>query len=295
MQNHLTIQNLNYTVLGKPILKEISFTCTNGIIALLGNNGVGKTTLMRIIAGLKKANTGTILLDEISLIKHKPYPINEVGYLPQDFEIYGNITGYDFLSYVYDVKGLAKEQKKQVLEEIIDRFSLQTVIHKRFARYSGGFKRRLGIAQAVLGEPKLIIIDEPTAGLDPQQRIEFRRFLSAISTQAITLISTHIIEDVELLSDQLVVIGNDKKLIFDGEVKSLIAQAEGHIYTTDISRNQLVELRQQALIIEEARLTNDIVKVKYVPKINTSLSIEAKIEKEISLENAYLYFQSLHQ
>src|SRR5690606_7654029 len=150
--------------------------------------------LMNIITGLKTAKHGKVLLNDVDLLRSKQYPIESVGYLPQDFNIYNNITGWDFLSYVYDLKKINEVNKKRYLESIVDQFNLGSVISQRVGKYSGGFKRRLGIAQAVLGEPALIIIDEPTVGLDPEQRIEFRSHLSEISKDSITLISTHIIE-----------------------------------------------------------------------------------------------------
>lgn len=294
MKNILKINNLNYSVNNKKILNDISFESQNGVVALLGNNGVGKTTLMNIIAGILKPNSGQISLNETSLLSHKSYPINLVGYLPQNFNIYDNITGYDFLSYVYDLKSLPTKNKKTALTELSEEFNLNDVIHKKVKTYSGGFKRRLGIAQAVIGNPQLVIIDEPTVGLDPQQRIEFRKFLSEISLNTITLISTHIIEDVELFSDNLLIIGDDHTLKFNGSVNELINLTSKNILTTTISKRGLSEIRKDCQVIEEKRITNELVKIKFI-KPNTSLVeiANSSIEEEVSLENAYIYFQEL--
>lgn len=292
MNNTLKINNLNYSVNKNIILNDISFESQNGIVALLGNNGVGKTTLMNIIAGLLQPNSGEVYLNGTSLLSKNTYPINQVGYLPQDFDIYHNITGYDFLSYVYDIKKLSPNQKKQALTDIIEKFNLNEVIHKKVGKYSGGFKRRLGIAQAVIGGPSLVIIDEPTVGLDPQQRIEFRKFLSEISLEAITLISTHIIEDVELFSDKLIIIGDDHNLKFNGTINEIISASAPHLAMATISRNDLTHIRKEVAVIEEKRITNDLVKIKYIqPKFPLEHLPNYSEEKEISLENAYIYFQ----
>lgn len=292
MKNIIKINNLNYSVNKKRVLNDISFEGQNGVIALLGNNGVGKTTLMNIIAGILKPNSGQIYLNETSLLSNKSYPINLVGYLPQNFDIYDNITGYDFLSYVYDLKSLPTKNKKTALTELIEEFNLTDVIYKKVKTYSGGYKRRLGIAQAVIGNPPLVIIDEPTVGLDPQQRIEFRKFLSEISLNTITLISTHIIEDVELFSDNLLIIGDDHTLKFNGSVNELISLTSKHLMTTTIPKRELSEIRKNLQVIEEKRITDELVKIKFI-KSNTSLAEipNSFIEEEVSLENAYIYFQ----
>ncbi|MGE7622976.1 ATP-binding cassette domain-containing protein [Viridibacillus sp. NPDC096237] len=288
MGNILQIENVTFSYGKRVILKDLSFKCENGIIGLLGNNGVGKTTLMNILTGLKKGSKGKALLNDVDLLNTKAYPIQHVGYLPQHFDIYYNITGYDFLSYVYDVKNFAKADKKKIIDETIERFHLQSVIHQRVGRYSGGYKRRLGIAQAVLGKPALIIIDEPTVGLDPEQRVEFRSFLSEISKESITLISTHIIEDIELYSDHILIL-KDKSLQFEGSIDEIIQASSPYIYTIETNLATLATLKKQVIVLEERRLNKDLVKVRFIK--NHHEIIGSYHEKEISLENAYVYFQ----
>lgn len=287
MENRLTVENVAFSYGKKKVLEELSFSAENGIVALLGNNGAGKSTLMNIITGLKTAKHGKVLLNDVDLLRSKQYPIESVGYLPQDFNIYNNITGWDFLSYVYDLKKLNEVNKKRYLESIIDQFNLGSVISQRVGKYSGGFKRRLGIAQAVLGEPALIIIDEPTVGLDPEQRIEFRSHLSEISKDSITLISTHIIEDVELFSDQILVL-KDRSIQFNGNVQEMISLASPEIAVLETNRASLRELSKQVPIIEEKRMDNDLVKVKYIER---NQSKKANGDREVTLENAYVYLQ----
>lgn len=287
MENRLTVENVAFSYGKRKVLEELSFSAENGIVALLGNNGAGKSTLMNIITGLKTAKHGKVLLNDVDLLRSKQYPIESVGYLPQDFNIYNNITGWDFLSYVYDLKKLNEVNKKRYLESIIDQFNLGSVISQRVGKYSGGFKRRLGIAQAVLGEPALIIIDEPTVGLDPEQRIEFRSHLSEISKDSITLISTHIIEDVELFSDQILVL-KDRSIQFNGNVQEMISLASPEIAVLETNRASLRELSKQVPIIEEKRMDNDLVKVKYIER---DQSKKANGDREVTLENAYVYLQ----
>ncbi|GKW46948.1 ATP-binding cassette domain-containing protein [Planococcus sp. NCCP-2050] len=287
MKNTLTVENVYFSYGKKQILNNVSFTATNGIIALLGNNGAGKTTLMNILTGLKSTKHGKVTLNDSNLLDTKQYPIQSVGYLPQNFDIYNNVTGYDFLSYVYDLKKIKESNKKKYILKIVDKFNLESVIHQKVGKYSGGYKRRLGIAQAVLGQPPLIIIDEPTVGLDPEQRIEFRSLLSEISRDSITLISTHIIEDVELFSDKILVL-KDKCISFNGSVEEMISLSSPEINVTETSRELLSQLSKKVTIIEEKRLNNDLVKVKFIK------SDEVKgnnMNKEITLENAYVYLQ----
>ncbi|KXH78359.1 ATP-binding cassette domain-containing protein [Sporosarcina sp. HYO08] len=292
MQNQLRVQNLCYQIGKREILKNFSFNCTNGIIALLGNNGVGKSTLMNILAGILYPHSGEVYLNEESLLSHRSYPIEKAGYLPQMFDMYHNVTGYDFLSYVYDVKKLPPQDKKQHLQQIVEDFSLQEVIRKKIGKYSGGYKRRLGIAQAVIGHPDLILVDEPTVGLDPEQRIAFRELLSRISLHSITIISTHIIEDVELYSDKLMIIGNDHTLQFDGTVNELIDLAKPHLLMAVIDKRELNEVRNKVHIIEEKRMADHLIQIKYISRNKTATVLDNSCQvREVSLENAYIYFQ----
>lgn len=289
MENKLVVENINCAYGKNIVLDHVSFTCENGIVALLGNNGAGKTTLMNILTGLKKASSGKAILNGQDLLQTTPYPINQIGYLPQYFDIYHNISGYDFLSYVYDLKELPKKDKSKAITEVVDRFNLSSVIKKRVGSYSGGYKRRLGIAQAVIGKPALIIIDEPTAGLDPEQRVEFRNLLSEISQESITLISTHIIEDVELYSNKVLIL-KDHSIQFSGTIDEMIAMSTPHIVIEESDLVNAHKLKEHVTVIEQKRLNSNVVKIKYV-KDQSKGTDNSDHEKEITLENAYIYFQ----
>lgn len=287
MTNRLSVEDVSFSYGRKEVLNRISFTAENGIVALLGNNGAGKTTLMNVLTGLKRPQAGRMTLNGSDVLGANTYPIEQVGYLPQHFDVYPNITGYDFLSFVYDLKKGTRADKKKQIDELVERFHLQSVIHKNVRHYSGGFKRRLGIAQAVLGYPPLIIIDEPTVGLDPEQRIEFRKHLSDMSRESITLISTHIIEDVELFSDQIIVL-KDRSIVFDGSVDEIIGMSRSNIHVVETTRERLPELAERVTVIEEKRIDHDTIRVKYIG----GEAVEAsEFDKEITLENAYVYLQ----
>ncbi|WMJ82269.1 ATP-binding cassette domain-containing protein [Clostridium sp. MB40-C1] len=289
MNNTLSIKNVTFSYGNKKVLNDISFNCSNGITALLGSNGVGKTTLMNILTGLKKPSSGEIALNDTDLLNVKNVPLSQIGYLPQNFEIYPNVVGYDFLSYICDLKGIKGNDKNKVLDEVINTFNLNDVIKLPFKKYSGGYKRRLGIAQAVLGDPSLVIIDEPTVGLDPEQRLEFRHYLSKCGEGRITLISTHIIEDAELYSNNILIL-NSGNVTFNGSVNEFISKALNQIYTFNCNIKQLNNIRDNVIIIEEKRLDNDNVKVKFINNDNNSIA-GSNPEMEVSLENAYVYFQ----
>ncbi|KOC31254.1 ATP-binding cassette domain-containing protein [Clostridium botulinum] len=292
MDNILAIKNINFSYGNKKVLNNISFTCSNGITALLGNNGAGKTTLMSVLTGLRKPLNGEADLNGTNLLDVKNISLKEIGYLPQNFEIFPNVIGYDFLSYVCDLKGIKGKDKNKVIDEVITSFNLNKIIKLPFRKYSGGYKRRLGIAQAMIGNPNLIIIDEPTVGLDPEQRIEFRHYLAKCGHDRITLISTHIIEDAELYSKNILIL-DQSKIAFNGSVDDIISKTSKEIYTVNCNIKYIEDIKNKVIVLEEKRLDNQYVKLKF---IKNNITIEnSKPEKEVSLENAYVYFQKQHK
>lgn len=285
MDNQLLIENINFSYGKNKVLNNISFSCSNGIASILGANGAGKTTLMRVLIGANKPSTGKILLNNENLLECSN---NMIGYLPQNFDIYDNITGYDFLSYVCDIKNVSSKEKKQHIDKVIQQFNLESIIYKNIRNYSGGCKRRLGIAQAVIGDPNIIIIDEPTVGLDPEQRLEFRHYLSEIGKERIVLISTHILEDVELYTNTILII-NQGSIIFKGSTSDAIAQAKNSIYTMNVNIDELALINKKAMVIEEKRLGNNMIKIKFIQ--TDDIVDKSELEKEVSLENAYVFLQ----
>ncbi len=285
MNNQLLVENINFSYNKKNILKDISFSCSNGITSVLGANGAGKTTLMKVLIGANKPSTGKILLNNENLLKDSN---NIIGYLPQNFDTYDNITGYDFLSYVCDIKNVDSTEKKQHIDKVVEQFNLESIISKTIGSYSGGYKRRLGIAQAVIGNPNIVVIDEPTVGLDPEQRLEFRHYLSEIGKERIVLISTHILEDVELYTNNILII-DQGSIIFKGSASDAIAQAKNNICTINVNVDELRLINKKVMVIEEKRLENNMIKIKFIQ--NDNVIKKSELEKEVSLENAYVFLQ----
>ncbi|MCR2045313.1 ATP-binding cassette domain-containing protein [Anaerosalibacter massiliensis] len=290
MKNQLKVENISFNYLNKKILLDINFEYEDrGVIGLLGPNGSGKTTLMRILVGLKTPKTGQVLLNNKSILDNRKELVNMVGYLPQNFEIYNYISGLDFLSYVCDIKGLNNKEKKEQIDYLVEKFNLSSVIKKRFGSYSGGYKRRLGIAQAMIGNPQFIIIDEPTVGLDPEQRFEFRQYLAGIGKESIILISTHIVEDISFYCDKIIIL-NQGKITFDGYRDDLIEIVDGKIYEGIINIEEYDKVKENFRIIEQSGSERGKVKLRVICEDNNISDRFTKVKP--SLENAYVYFQA---
>lgn len=210
----LIIDRLSKQYKNKIAVDHISIKLKKGVHGLLGANGAGKTTLMRMICGILKPTSGTISFDGIDVSDENYRSI--LGYLPQDFGYYPEFSGRDFLLYMAVLKGLTKSQAKQKSDELLQLVSLQTVAKKKIKTYSGGMKQRLGIAQALLNRPKLLILDEPTAGLDPKERVRFRNLIELLGKDCIVLLSTHIVSDIEHIADDILMM-KDGQLIYHGK------------------------------------------------------------------------------
>ena len=191
---------------------DVSLHLTVGINGLLGANGAGKTTLMRMLCGTLKPTEGTITLDGIDVSSEDYRAV--LGYLPQDFGYYPDFTGMDFLLYLAALKGLSRTRTKRKAAELLELVSLQDVGKKKIKTYSGGMKQRLGIAQALLNDPHLLVVDEPTAGLDPKERVRFRNLIAGLGQDTIVLLSTHIVSDVEKIADHMLMM-SDGHIIFN--------------------------------------------------------------------------------
>lgn len=210
----LTIENVSKQYKDHTAVDHISLKLQNGIYGLLGSNGAGKTTLMRMICGILKPTEGTISFDGMDVSEENYRSL--LGYLPQDFGYYPEFTGQDFLLYMAALKGLTKSQAKQRTKELLQLVSLEDAAKKKVKTYSGGMKQRIGIAQALLNKPKLLILDEPTAGLDPKERVKFRSLISDLGAESIVLLSTHIVSDIESIAD-IVLIMKNGRLIYNNK------------------------------------------------------------------------------
>ncbi|MDE6219343.1 MAG: ABC transporter ATP-binding protein [Lachnospiraceae bacterium] len=210
----LVIDRLSKQYQNRIAVDRISVNLRRGVYGLLGANGAGKTTLMRMLCGILKPTGGTITFDNMDVSEEAYRAI--LGYLPQDFGYYPEFSATDFLLYLAALKGIPKARAKRKAKELLELVSLQEVSRKKIKTFSGGMKQRLGIAQALLNDPKLLILDEPTAGLDPKERVRFRNLIESLGKDSIVLLSTHIVSDIEHIADQVLMM-KDGQLIYQGK------------------------------------------------------------------------------
>ena len=246
----LNIQNLSKTYPnGVAALKNVSLTINKGMFGLLGPNGAGKSTLMRTIATLQEADSGSIQLGDINVLEDKVALRRVLGYLPQEFGVYPRISAQQLLDHMAVLKGITdKKERKALVEAMLDRVNLHDHRKKSVSSFSGGMRQRFGIAQALLGEPKLIIVDEPTAGLDPGERNRFYNLLSEIGENVIVILSTHIVDDVkELCSDMAII--HEGEVLFSGSPQLAVDSLDGLIYERTIEKAEMEDYQQRHTII----------------------------------------------
>ena len=212
--NSLTIKNLTKTYAnGVQALSNISLEINNGMFGLLGPNGAGKSSLMRTIVGLLPADSGEILLNGVNVLENPMFIKEQLGFLPQDFGVYPKISAYDLLNHIAILKGVSnKTERKEQIDSLLEKVNLSAQKSKEVHTFSGGMRQRFGVAQALLGNPKIIIVDEPTAGLDPEERNRFNGLLSEIGSERIVILSTHLVDDVRNLCSQMAIMKNGKVL-----------------------------------------------------------------------------------
>ncbi|VFC57111.1 ABC transporter ATP-binding protein [Clostridioides difficile] len=282
--NKLEVRNLSFNYKNKKALDNINLTLTDGVVALLGPNGAGKSTLIRLLVTLYETSIGEIELNNIKYSKNNEKIKANVGYVPQDFDMYNNINGQEYLEFVAKMRGIPKNDLKKHIQKVVSKVNLDEFINKKIGTYSGGVKRRLGIAQALIGDSKLIVMDEPTVGLDPEQRNEFRRLLPEISKNSIVLISTHIVEDIQFNCDKLIIL-NQGKILYDGTINNFIDVVE--VYSVVVSNDEFESLERNIDIIDYKRV-KDGVEVKYIGKNTEKLKDSLRINT--TLQDAYINF-----
>ena len=219
----LAVDRLTKQYKNKIAVDRVSFSFQEGIYGLLGANGAGKTTFMRMLCGILEPTGGEVAFDGIDVAEEEYRAV--LGYLPQDFGYYPGFTGFDFLLYMAALKGLGRGQAKKRAKELLQFVSLEDMAKKKMKTYSGGMKQRLGIAQALLNEPKILILDEPTAGLDPKERVRFRRLLEGLGKDTVVILSTHIVSDVDKIAD-VILLMKDGQLIFHGKREDIPGDLE---------------------------------------------------------------------
>lgn len=282
----IKIEHLNKNYGKQTVLQDISLHIPVGMYGLLGENGAGKTTLMRILATMLEPSAGTIRINGID-IKSKKEIRKMIGYLPQEFSVYPNMSVYSALDYLGILAELPKNSRKERINELLKQVNLEHEKNKRFKNLSGGMKRRFGIAQALLNNPKILIIDEPTAGLDPEERLRFYNLLSELAMDRIILLSTHIAGDIEATCSKVAILCAGK-VIFEGQIDKLLQLSNGKVYTTTLMQNDLEKFKQSCHIISIYQngvdiscrfLSNDIPQKKWVSCKST-------------IEDSYMYLLS---
>lgn len=266
-----------------PVLQNISFEATKGVIGLLGENGAGKTTLIEIIATLTKPTNGSILYDNLLASEHLYELRQQIGYLPQNFNFFPSLNVEECLAYSCRLKGISnKQQRTAEINEKIEFVGLASQRKKKFSELSGGMKQRLGIAQALLGDPKLLIVDEPTVGLDPNERVAFRQLLNNLGQERLIILSTHIIEDVAMTCEKILLL-HQGNLNYYGTIFDFIKHAEGKVWCYE-GESLLPEITEQGSVIA-SRTTAQGIHVRFIAnyKIASSQLVSP------TLEDAYIY------
>jgi len=247
---NLQIENLNKQYgNGVRALDMLSIEIKPGMFGLLGPNGAGKSTLMRTLATLQEPDSGSVRLGEIDVLNEKDELRKFIGYLPQEFGVYPWLTGEIFLNHLARLKGIENSKdRKIIVEELLHKVNLYDKRQKKLKTFSGGMKQRFGIAQALIGNPKLIIVDEPTAGLDPAERIRFHNILSELAEEIIVILSTHIVEDVKDICNQMAVI-NHGKILQQGNPSELVSTIKGKVWEKTIEKSELAEIESRFKVI----------------------------------------------
>lgn len=286
MEVNISITGLNKKFGTKQALKNVDLEISQGMFGLLGPNGAGKTTLMKIIATLLKKSSGEVQLCGISVEKSNQIR-GMIGYLPQDFSMYGNMNTYEALDYLATLSGMNKSERKEKIPQMLEKVNLLEQQKTKVKAMSGGMKRRLGIAQAIIHDPKIIIVDEPTAGLDPEERVRFRNLLCEVAKERIVLLSTHIVGDVEATCEKIAIL-NYGQIIFRGTVKELLHMVGGKVYTAEISTAELEKMKKNYLVTG-ILTSGTLSKMKLIAE---EKPFENAQSCDPDLEDAYMYLMS---
>lgn len=246
METAIEIRNLTKNYGKKQALSSVNLTIPQGMFGLLGPNGAGKTTLMKILTTLLQKTEGDVRICGIPVENSREIR-RMTGYLPQDFSMYGNMSVYEALDYLAVLSGVSRAERKRRVPEMLEKVNLLEKQKTKVKSMSGGMKRRLGIAQAIIHDPRVIIVDEPTAGLDPEERIRFRNLLCELAKNRIVLLSTHIVGDIEATCENIAVL-NQGRLCFQGMVAQLLSFVEGKVYSAEISEAELEKVKAKYIV-----------------------------------------------
>ncbi|WKZ47049.1 MAG: ABC transporter ATP-binding protein [Anaerolineales bacterium] len=265
-------------------LRDFTLEIGPGVLGLLGPNGAGKSTLMRILATITKATTGSITWNGKDIARSPDELRAVLGYLPQDFGVYPNLNCVEFLEYMAAIKGLDSRSTKRRIDELLQVVNLVDAAKRPLGGYSGGMKQRVGIAQALLNDPQLLIVDEPTVGLDPEERVRFRNLLSDLSGERIVILSTHIVSDVEAAATRIVLISKGR-LLREAAPETLLREVENKVWEWNVASNDLAAIRQKHIVSGTIRKSAG-VQVRVVSDNRPEADAQPVAP---NLEDAYLY------
>lgn len=263
----------------------VSATLEPGVYGLLGANGAGKTTLMRMLCAILESTSGEVLLDGQDVISMGADYRNVLGYLPQDFGYYPNYTAMEFLMYIAALKGIPKKIARQRAKQLLEEVGLSNVANKKVATFSGGMKQRVGIAQALLNNPDILILDEPTAGLDPKERVRFRNLLSDYAGDKIVILSTHIVSDIEAIADEVLLMKKGR-FVLQGTVSELIEKAKGKVWELTVLPEETRKWQEKATVANLRHEGKQVV----LRIISDTMPTPEAVTCEATLEDLYLYY-----
>ncbi|MGL5755749.1 MAG: ABC transporter ATP-binding protein [Paraclostridium sp.] len=258
----LKIENLCKSYKNKEALKNINITMKAGTYGLLGENGAGKSTLMRILTTIDFQTKGNITFNGEDIVKLDEKYRDIIGYMPQDYNVFSSFTAKDFLEYMGTLKGLSREELSVKIPEVLEFVNLTNVANKKVKSFSGGMKRRIGIAQAILNDPKILILDEPTAGLDPKERIRFSNIISEMSEDKIVILSTHILSDIEAIANDLIII-RQGEVVESNNIDNLVEKVKGKVWEALVDKDRFNKLSKERKIIHRKQEGKNIL-TRYV-------------------------------
>ena len=284
--HELKLMNIEKKYKEKMAVEDMNYTFRQGVYGLLGENGAGKTTLMRMICGVLQPTQGKVLWDDMEITQMGGAYRSLLGYLPQDFGYYQDFTAYRFLQYIAALKAIPKKEADRKIEELLEMVGLLGEKNKKLKTFSGGMIRRVGIAQALLNEPQILILDEPTAGLDPKERVRFRNVISSLGKNRIVILSTHIVSDIEYIADEILIM-KAGRIVKSGTNEVLIRDKEVCVWKCIVEEKE-VEGFQENYIVSNLRPHESKVELRIVSE---ECPIQDAVKQEVTLEDVYLYYE----
>lgn len=270
----------------KIAVNNFSTKMSEGVYALLGPNGAGKTTLMRIICDILRPSQGEILLDGVNISSLGADYREQLGYLPQNFGYYPNFTGWDFMMYFAALKGLPQFTAQERCRNLLELTGLYSVRRKKLKTYSGGMRQRIGIAQALINDPKILILDEPTAGLDPKERAKFRNIISDLSSDRLVLLSTHIVSDVEYIANEILIM-KDGALALQGDRDDICSSIKNMVWTCEVHPSEVEQISEKCVVSSLRHISDSIVEMRIISQYKP---LAHAVPVPPNLEDLYLYY-----